>query len=418
MDSTFAQETWAFREDPTGELYTVGGDSSFGLTIVSSLTFLQQKMLRLSPAGGNLNAGSDVKVSYGIVSDSSRDYLRRWQFHYTTDGSSPSPTSPVAELPHVFLFNPTIRIEGSQTLKVQAYRGEIPVTEVIEANFNIQTGVELMLPTFMRDSISIEVGMKALPADSTIRYTLDGSEPNEQSPIYSGRGTIRVEGEAMLRANAFHKDVPTGRSVAFTPGTRINPPRAKGWDKIWRSLLPGQPVVLVSDATESQVHFNFGRTVTVDSPIFVEPLYLEPGTPISMIAEQNGATSWTEDWTVNYRIREAASRERIGGAIREPAASQFEADALRMELLPERIAVMNNDVVFVNAFERGLYRIERGIATLLVSGTGIEDIAVSSDGIVALGSRLIDGRNGELLANVTVGGSSIDADTEGSFLHY
>ncbi|MFW5829248.1 MAG: chitobiase/beta-hexosaminidase C-terminal domain-containing protein [Planctomycetota bacterium] len=74
---------------------------------------------------------------------------------------------------------------------------------------------------------SVRVRLASAPAGASIRYTLDGSDPDGSSPLYEGPLTINSPGNTTLRAKAFHASLPASAIVeaVYTIEADTTPPR-------------------------------------------------------------------------------------------------------------------------------------------------------------------------------------------------
>jgi fibro-slime domain-containing protein len=69
--------------------------------------------------------------------------------------------------------------------------------------------------TTFRDSIRVGLSVPGHP-DAQIRYTLDGSEPNESSPLYDSSEPLLFRDDARVRARAFKADHQASGAPTFT----------------------------------------------------------------------------------------------------------------------------------------------------------------------------------------------------------
>ena len=133
------------------------------------------------------------------------------------------------------------------------------------------------------------VTLSANPSNSTIYYTLDGSNPTAASPVYTGPislgvGTITVaarevlsDGSLSLVSEATYDIVPA------TPTPILHP--ASG------SYPAGQQVTITDAATATIYYTTDGSIPTTQSPVYTGPITLTPGSEtIRAIAISSGST--------------------------------------------------------------------------------------------------------------------------------
>ena len=118
--------------------------------------------------------------------------------YYTTDGSEPTKASKQ-------YGDEAISICRSATLKVRAYCENAAPSDVAEYRYTIN-GANVATPTSSLAEgtyATAQTFTLACATDgATIRYTMDGSKPTEESPAYSGE-TIGVDSNTRLRMRAF-----------------------------------------------------------------------------------------------------------------------------------------------------------------------------------------------------------------------
>ena len=74
--------------------------------------------------------------------------------------------------------------------------------------FNVAGGL-YERPLTGENAVTINV-----PANSTVRYTLDSTDPNESSPVYAG--PIEVETNTVIRARAYRDGVEASQIISET----------------------------------------------------------------------------------------------------------------------------------------------------------------------------------------------------------
>ncbi len=118
---------------------------------------------------------------------------------YTTDGSTPTSTTGT-------LYSSPISINSSQTVKAIAYKTGMVSSNVISSVYTVNLTVSS--PTFSHASgaytNAITVAINCSTSGSTIRYTLDGSEPTISSQ--QSYGSVYINATRILKAKAFKTD--------------------------------------------------------------------------------------------------------------------------------------------------------------------------------------------------------------------
>jgi hypothetical protein len=131
--------------------------------------------------------------------------------YYTLDGTMPNESSSVYEHP--------LLLDQSAVIKAKAYKQGLLESKVAEATYDLLFSTTVDDPNFNYDSgvysKSFYVSINCSTSGATIRYTLDGTEPNENSPVYLS--PILIKGYlTTVRAKAFK-----GRMNESNPITRI-----------------------------------------------------------------------------------------------------------------------------------------------------------------------------------------------------
>lgn len=125
----------------------------------------------ITPCGGTAFCGS---LSVGITCSTEGAAIR-----YTVDGTTPTTNST--------LYTDTFPIFATTTVKAKAFKSDMPDSATTSATLTYQT---VTTPTFAPPSGTVFVGSLAVTvtcstASGVIRYTLDGTTPTADSPVYA-----------------------------------------------------------------------------------------------------------------------------------------------------------------------------------------------------------------------------------------
>jgi hypothetical protein len=164
--------------------YTITGQVTFNIPI-------------FTPAAGAYTSAQAVVISGTTPSNA----IRR----YTIDGSDPQVTSPIFSND-----NPIVIPLGSVTMvKVKAFLEDWTPSITETAVYNITGQVVMTDPVFSPSPdmyttpIAISINTATMPLNATIRYTIDGSDPNETSDEYTVPIQVAANQSITIRARAF-----------------------------------------------------------------------------------------------------------------------------------------------------------------------------------------------------------------------
>ncbi|MWC30724.1 chitobiase/beta-hexosaminidase C-terminal domain-containing protein [Paenibacillus sp. MMS18-CY102] len=182
-----------------------------------------------SQAGGEVAAGTLVTLNTATPNA---------EIHYTTDGSTPTESSPV--------YSTAICIESPVTIKAIAVKLGATNSEVMSESYTISppvlefvakpvasiTGGEVMLGT--------PVTLSTATPDAVIYYTIDGSTPTTSSPIYSA--AISVISPVTIKAIAVKPGAFDSEIMSENYTVMMFPPILPGGPCV-PPFLPGGPCV-------------------------------------------------------------------------------------------------------------------------------------------------------------------------------
>jgi alpha-tubulin suppressor-like RCC1 family protein len=156
----------------------------------------------LTPPGGSYSAVQNVVVS--TVTPGAT-------LHYTTDGDDPTEADPIVA------SGATVLVDRTLSLKVAGWKAGWVTSDTTEANYFLSLGT-VATPSFTPAagsySSSQEVALSTATSGAVVRYTLDGSSPTEQSPIFGAPFTI--SGTTTVKAQAFKADMLPSAVAAAT----------------------------------------------------------------------------------------------------------------------------------------------------------------------------------------------------------
>lgn len=124
--------------------------------------------------------------------------------YYTTDGSEPTATSSV--------YTDPILIEEDTTLKVKAFKTDWIASVTHTGVYTITGQASIASPVFnpepgtYQTEQAVSINTQTVPAGAQIRYTMDGSDPDASSTLYTTPLELELNNSYEIRARAFATD--------------------------------------------------------------------------------------------------------------------------------------------------------------------------------------------------------------------
>lgn len=137
--------------------------------------------------------------------------------------------------------------------------------------------------------LQTDVVLKPTTPGSVIHYTLDGSTPNEDSPIYTD--TIHITQDTKVRAIAYHDGMIPSLEVSGT--YRIIPEAVDKptFEPAGNVYYTPQTVALVSD-TGAEIHYTTdGSNPDINSPVYDQPIAVDSTMIIKAYAIKDGLSN-------------------------------------------------------------------------------------------------------------------------------
>jgi len=202
--------------------------------------------------------------------------------HYTTDGTEPTEYSAI--------FSSPIEVTETTTIRARAFRTGMGASDI--ASFLYAVAQRIDMPTANIESGVVDVGTEVIFTsdipDAVIRFTTNGTEPNEHSRIFTQ--PIVITNTTTIKARAFRSGMIPSDTATFEYYVRVSAPIAlpnpedtieSGSAVILTSLMPGAVIRYTLDGTEP----------TLSSPVFSAPIVITDITTITAKATLDG---WTD----------------------------------------------------------------------------------------------------------------------------
>ncbi len=221
-----------------------------------------------SPAGAIYDSSVHVLISCPTSGVSIR---------YTTDGSEPNSASP--------LYAGPVHLAVSSTLKAKAFKQGWISSSTASADYVLTSIAPPQIdPPGGSYTSAQTVTVTCATAGAEIRYTLDGSDPNENSSLYTAPLTVAASMVMKARAFLAGKNPSEVSQAVFTmrlPDPIFSP--AGGY------YSTAQMVKISSGRRNVRIHYTTdGSAVTETSPLYTYPINVPVNTVIKAKAYQDG----------------------------------------------------------------------------------------------------------------------------------
>jgi|GEM_PF-3146397 len=283
----------------------------------ATFTISDRPTISSDTIGGNVDSGSWIRLS------SHDPNIRRAEIRFTTDGSIPTATSELAwqsaigggGISHPITIHDSVTIRAGIFNVVNgnmlSYVEDFSFTAVAAApTANHASGGSIDLAN--------ELVLSTITEGAIIRYTTDGSAPDENSPIYTGPISIwnyfagvEMYERITILAMAFRDGLPASSIAMFTydvTGGRVEQPRAVALNTatdrergiFGSAVIDGvERVVFTSSTPNAEIRFTTdGTEPTRESRLFTAPMRITENTMFTVRAFRDGmAASGTAIYT-------------------------------------------------------------------------------------------------------------------------
>ncbi|MBW8887870.1 MAG: chitobiase/beta-hexosaminidase C-terminal domain-containing protein [Fibrobacteres bacterium] len=227
-----------------------------------------------SPDGGSFSGSLSVR----IVCPTPNAIL-----HYTLDGKDPDTSSPV-------LAGAGLTLTKTTEVKVIGMLKDYGNSDIVTRDFHLGPGSIVASPpgdTIFKDSLRVK--LTVTPADAVIHFTVDGSAPNDQSPIFPVVGlpltttttltAIAYLGSQPGNPQTFGYTLNHGPLITPIPITANNALTFKDTLTVGLQSTPGATIYYTLDGSEPAI---------IPANQYQKPIVLSRTTTLQAIAVENG----------------------------------------------------------------------------------------------------------------------------------
>ena len=254
---------------------------------MSAIFILQVATPGLSPSQGPITNGTSLSIvcaTPGAV------------IYYSLDGITPTTNSPIYSSP--LIINGAITVSAMAVvrgyLNSQIKSVHYAPVQVPTPSFNPSQG-----PITNGTSISIACSTR----EATIYYTLDGTTPTTNSPIYSipliVNGGITVNAMAVASGCLISQIKSVYYTLVRVATPVFNPPRDP--------IVDGTGLAISCSTPNSVIHYTLdGSAPTTNSPIYLSPLIINSPVTVSAMAVASGYLN-SQIESVHYSLVQVAT---------------------------------------------------------------------------------------------------------------
>lgn len=223
--------------------------------------------LFITPLSSSFTAPQTVTIT--ALSDSVAIY-------YTTDGSEPNTSSTIYTQPFIIDSNTTVKAKGfRQGWTPSETRTVNYAFSVIQPTFGVLSG------TYENE---LQVSLNTITDGAYIRYTTNGSEPNENSNLYSA--PVNIVQSTTLNAKAFKTNCNPSNTVTAVYTLRAKKPT---FNPVPGTFYTPQNVAIETATANAVIHYTTnGDTPTANSPVYSSPVSITSITNLKAVAIRNG----------------------------------------------------------------------------------------------------------------------------------
>jgi hypothetical protein len=229
-----------------------------------------------SPAAGTYNAPQSVIITSATTGAA---------IHYTTDGSTPTASSPT--------YASAIAVAATTTVKALATAAGHQDSAVATATYTLQAAAPVFSLAPGSYATAQSVTITSATPGATIRYTTDGTAPTGSSPAYAGPISLPGPGPTTttIRAIATRAGFTDSAvvSATYTIDTSIAPAATPTFTPPAGTYASAQSVTISSTTAGASIYFTTdGSDPTTLSTAYAAPVPVAATTTLKAIATATG----------------------------------------------------------------------------------------------------------------------------------
>ena len=202
--------------------------------------------------------------------------------HYTLNGAEPTESDPTVA------SGSTVAVDQSLTLKAKSWKTGAPPSNTSSATYELKVVQPVLSPTSGSYGTSQSITLSTTTPSTTLRYTLDGTEPSASSTLYSTsfvNDTTRT-----IKVRAFRTgwtDSDAGAASYWVQGAAVTTPSISPGSATYTS--PTLVTISSTDPTTVIRYMLNGSDPDPNSPVYTTPLLVTRTTHVRARAFRAGA---------------------------------------------------------------------------------------------------------------------------------
>jgi len=235
-----------------------------------------------SPAAGTYNAVQSVTITCATAGAA---------IHYTTDGSTPTATSPT--------FATAIPVTTTTTIKAIATASGKTDSAVASATYTLQAGTPVISPAAGTYATAQSVTITSATPGAAIHFTNDGTTPTSASPTYSaaialpvGTAAATTTIKAIALATGFADSAVASSTFVMDP--TATPAVAPTFNPPAGTYTSAQTVTISTATAGATIYYTTdGSTPTTASTVYAAPVPVAASLTLKAIASGGGHSAST-----------------------------------------------------------------------------------------------------------------------------
>ena len=243
----------------------------------------------ISPSAGAVNKGTEVSITCETAGA---------EIHYTTDGTTPTASSPV--------YSAAFTINTATTVKAIGIKSGMDNSSVAVANYTI---AKVATPTFTPAAGQVNYGstvaIACATSGATIHYTTDGSAPTSSSPVYSD--PIELTVATTIKAIAVKSDMDDSAVASAAYTIHMDTVATPTFSPAAGAVNIGTSVTISCSTSGAEIHYtDDGTTPSASSPVYSSAITISAAKTIKAIAIKTGMTN-SSVASASYTIAKVAT---------------------------------------------------------------------------------------------------------------